>query len=418
MQEIRTKIRGLFGKTYFKNGMWMYFLQIFNTIIPLLTLPYITRILGASQYGIFSIALNIIGYLQVLVEYGFGMSATRKVALSNEKEQVNKLFSAVLFARVLLLVLAAVLAGIYLLFHREDRIQILCLLILFIGLFGNCIQQNWLYQGLQDMKYISIISIISRSLSVILIFLLVKGQQDLLLYCLLYSAATVVNGLLGLLAALKKYNLSIVKTGFDDIFNEIKSGWYVFTTQLSSKVFGAIGITFLGIFSTETEVGMYSAIQKIPNMMILAWSPISMVLYPIASKKLQESYEEGKNYIFKLRKIFLFLFSGAAVMIAVFSKYVIEIAFGQEYGKFFYWVIPLLIWLVVAINNNFWGIQLLLGSGHDKEYGKCFQISVVCTIVINFVFIYFWGGDGASIAAGLSEVILAVLLWRQIKRLS
>ena len=65
----------------------MYLLQFFNAIVPLLTLPYITRVLGASQYGLYALAINFVGYLQVLVEYGFGMSATREIALSSEDDR-------------------------------------------------------------------------------------------------------------------------------------------------------------------------------------------------------------------------------------------------------------------------------------------------------------------------------------------
>ena len=79
-----------------RNGLWLYALQFFNTIIPLLTIPYITRVISTTQYGIFSTALNIIGYLQVVIEYGFGMSATRKIACNeNNNEEVNRLFSIV-----------------------------------------------------------------------------------------------------------------------------------------------------------------------------------------------------------------------------------------------------------------------------------------------------------------------------------
>ncbi|MCI1524616.1 MAG: oligosaccharide flippase family protein, partial [Lactobacillus crispatus] len=67
------------------NGIWMYLLQLFNTVIPLITLPYITRILGTEKYGIFSTSFNIVGYLQVIVEYGFAMSATREIALNYTK---------------------------------------------------------------------------------------------------------------------------------------------------------------------------------------------------------------------------------------------------------------------------------------------------------------------------------------------
>lgn len=81
-----------------KNGIWMYMLQFFNFVVPLITIPYITRILGTSKYGVFSIALNIVGYLQVVVEYGFGMSTTRKVSI-NESDGIKKLFTAVIYSR-------------------------------------------------------------------------------------------------------------------------------------------------------------------------------------------------------------------------------------------------------------------------------------------------------------------------------
>ena len=97
-------IMNLLKKKAVKNGAWLYLLQFFNTVVPLLTLPYITRILGVKQYGIFSIAINIIGYYQVVVEYGFAMSATRKVVLSDKNaDLLSKIFSAVFFFKMYLI---------------------------------------------------------------------------------------------------------------------------------------------------------------------------------------------------------------------------------------------------------------------------------------------------------------------------
>ena len=91
------------------NGIWMYSLQFFNLVVPLLTIPYVTRILGTELYGIFSISLNFITYLQVVVEYGFGMSATRKVAVENNND-LNKLFTAVQLGRCILLTFCIVVS--------------------------------------------------------------------------------------------------------------------------------------------------------------------------------------------------------------------------------------------------------------------------------------------------------------------
>lgn len=412
------RIKQLIYNKSFQNGGWMYLLQFFNTILPLITLPYITRILGTIQYGTFSIALNIIGYLQVFIEYGFGMSATRKIALSNKNvDYINKIFTCVIFSRIILSVGCYLFIFIYSIFNLYHFEQIISLLILSICLFGYCFDQSWLFQGMQELKYLSIINIIARVCSVILIFILIKTPNDLIMYCFLYSISPLLSGILGLILAIKKFNVKFTKVTFSDISNELRSGWYVFTTQLSSKVFGSIGITFLGIFASNSVVGIFSAIQKIPNVLMLGWSPISQILYPISSKKIQESFNEGKKFILKVRNVLILLFGLIAIFISVFSKNIVYIAFGTQYASYFYWIFPLLLWLIVAILNNFYGIQILLGSGHDKEYSKCFQMGVLCTLVSNFILIYFLGGTGAAIAPLLSEFVLMILLRREIKKI-
>lgn len=260
------------------------------------------------------------------------------------------------------------------------------------------------------MRFVSISNIIGRTISVLLIFALVKSNNDLFVYCILYSITPIVVSLLSNVIAWRKFNIRYVRVTIPEVLSELKSGWFVFTTQLSSKVFGAIGLTFLGFFASSYETGIYAAIQKIPTVMLLAWSPISQVLYPISSQRIVSSYGDGKAFVRRTRKWVFPPFLFAALLIAILAKPVIAIAFGDEYANFFYWIYPLLAWVVVSINNNFLGIQTLLASGHDKEYSRCFNISVVFTVLSNLVLIYLFHGDGACLAPLLSELVLWVLL--------
>ena len=147
-----------------QNGMWLYFLQICNTVIPLVTLPYITRILGASKYGMFSIAINLVGYLQAVVEYGFGMSATRKVALLeiDDGNRLNKIFSGVIYSRIILFVISFIISIVYIIGSHLTNETGICIVLLELTLIGISLQLNWLFQGKQEMKFISISSIIDR----------------------------------------------------------------------------------------------------------------------------------------------------------------------------------------------------------------------------------------------------------------
>lgn len=401
----------MFRNTVIKNGIWMYLLQFFNAVVPLITLPYITRILGASNYGTFSIALNIIIYLQVLVEYGFGMSATRKIAIKEDNpKDDNKLFTSVFVSRLSLLIVACLLSLIYMAVKETDKSLSLCVIVLDMMLIGTAFQMNWYFQGKQSMMYISLINIVSRSISVVLIFLLVNDSSDLVLYCALYSISSFLSGIISFVLAIVSFHLAFVRIHLFDVLNELKDGFYVFTTQLSAKVFGAIGITFLGVFAVESQVGIFSAIQKISAVLMLGWTPIAQVLYPISSKKLSNGFLEGEKYILHIRNIVMPIFLLVSLLVGLFSKQIVLLLYGTEYISYWYWVIPLLIWMLLSINNNFLGIQILLGSGHDREYSTIFQISVIVTIVVNALLISKFEGNGASMAPAVSELFLMILL--------
>ena len=400
------------------NGIWLYLLQIFSTIVPLLTLPYVTRIFGAEKYGVFSIAFNIYGYIQVIIEYGFVFSVTRKMALQPDNMSLaNNLFSSVLLARLFLAFIGISIAIIYAIINWHHREASVCLIIMSLCSFGYCMQINWFFQGIQNMKYISLTIIFARVLTVVCIFLFVKSTNDVYLYSFFMTILPTIYGSIGLIIAHRKYALSFNKVSINTVINELKDGFLVFTTSFSSKILSSVGITLLGVFATQYEVGIYSAINKIPNILMLAWIPIGQILYPLSSQRMSESFIEGKKFIYKIKRKILLIFVLCAVIISLFSKEIIKIAFGLEYSIYYYWTIPLLLWLLLSIHNNFLGHQILIGGGFDIAYSKCFQITVCTSVFINFVLIYFFKGNGSAVAPLLSELILTILELREIKKI-
>ena len=421
MNKIKNLISNLLRSTAIKNGIWMYLLQFFNAVVPMLTLPYLTRVLGAEVYGVFTIALNLIMYLQVVVEYGFNLSATRKAALRG-RDGLDQTFTAVLCARMILLILCGGFIILYGVLHMDNANAARALGILFLCLIGSCVQVNWIFQGLQEMRYISLVNIISRVISMICVFIFVRTPDDLLLYCLLYSISPLLSGFIGLVLACRRYGLRLIKISYLEIISELKDGFYVFTTELSAKVFSAIGVTFMGIMvdwsrMDSADVGIFGSIQKLATILQLAWLPISQVLYPISGRHMKDGFSAGKKFVYRVRRIVLPLFAGAALFISAISRWLVPLLFGSEYGARSYWAIPLLLWLVLAINNGFFGVHILLASGHDKEYSGCFQIGVAITVVSNWILIYIFQGTGAAIAPALSEAALGILLYRQIRKL-
>ena len=246
-----------------KNGAWIIVLQIFNMVAPLITLPYITRILSSSDYGEFSISLNWIGYLQVLVEYGFTLTGAQKIAVCEDnpiKRSVVR--NNILFAQLFLLLPCFMILLALFAFAPIENVQIFCMSILFLCVISVAFQQNWFFQGISEMQNITLINVVSRSVSVALIFLLVKEPNDLYLYCLLYSSTFVIASISGCLIVWKKYKLFFTKPRLKNVFFEIKDGWSLFISSFMTKIFSNVGVTILGFIALKEEVGAYAAIYK------------------------------------------------------------------------------------------------------------------------------------------------------------
>lgn len=411
-----SKVKTIISSRIFKNGIWLTVLQLVNTVIPILTIPYITRILGAEEYGVFSISLNWILYFQVLVEFGFGLSGARKVALIDNDKELNKLYNNILSSRIILFIISFVLLNIISLFSHFNLKMYICMSLLCIMILGTTFQLTWLFQGKQDMKFITIINVISRITSVLLIFTLIKTPADLYLYCVLYSITLFLSSIISILVAHKKYNLSFHFSSFADIKNEMNDGKYLFFSSAMIKIFSGFGTTILGIFSTATMTGIYSAIYKIPYVLTMFFSPVSQAIYPYNSSKFKKSFTNGVSSVRRICLPVFISFFLMAIVIILFRNIIIKILFGDEYIVYSIIVVPLIIQFLLAIINNFLGIQILVASGNQKEYSVSLSIGCAAIVLFNIILGYFFKIYGVSIAAAMGEFILTLsLLYNYLK---
>ena len=150
-----------------------------------------------------------------------------------------------------------------------------------------------------------------------------------------------------------------------------------------SKIFSSVGVTVLGTVAVSSIVGIYSAIYKIPYIMILFFSPVSQALYPHISVKFSESFQKGCQTVKQAAICIVGLFAIGGFLIILLRDFLISIAFGAAYTEYSNIIIPLVIWMILSITNNFLGIQFLVASGHQKEYSQAFSLSAVVTVLLN-----------------------------------
>ena len=399
-----------------KNGIWLYILQFFNTVFPLLTLPYVTRILGTNGYGIFSYTLNIITYLQVIVEYGFNLSGAREIAIQENEKEREKIYSRIVTSKLLLLCITIILTiGIIIVCHFSYE-QTLTIIIMFLIVIGTAFTQTWLFQGKQKMKFVTISNSIIRIVFMLLIFLFVKEKEDLFIYSFLYAIVFLVIGIAQTFIIKKFFYYKYEICSFKECCKELKNGWYTFTTSAMSKVFTGISVTILGIIngSDVSVVGIYSAIQKIPVAINMVYTPVGQAIFPYISKKYGTDYKFSMKLIKKLIKLVFLCMIIAIIVVIFFFFYIIKIAFGIEYTQYHLILIPLIIWAFLGILNNLLGVQILVAQGKNKEYSEAFIISCISIVVLNSIFGMLWNIYGVSIATMLSELILSISLIKKI----
>lgn len=416
---MKKKFKLILKSKVFKNGVWLTILQIVNTVIPIVTIPYITRILGTSEYGIFSIALNWILYFQVFVEFGFGLSGARKVALlkENAQKELNSLYNNIISSRILLFVISFMVLNIIAFISGFDLKTYISMIILFIMIIGTTFQLTWLFQGKQDMKFITIVNVISRIVSVVLIFALVKSSDNLYLYCFLYSITLFLSSIISNIIAYKKYNLRFKFSGIKEIKNEINDGKYLFASSAMTKIFTGFGITILGIVSTTEMTGIYSAIYKIPYVLTMFFSPVSQAIYPYNSSLFKNGFENGLKNIKKLCIPIFLLFFLPSIIIIIFRGLIVNLLFGTEYSNYSIIVIPLVLQFLCAVINNFLGIQILVASGNQKKYSKSLLIGCIAIILCNLVLGKIFEIYGIAIASIISELILTISLFINYKKI-
>lgn len=218
----------------FENFMAMLVLQVSNYVFPFLTIPYLSRTLSTTHYGVVLFALSITSYLGLVCDYGFGLTATRDASKSRDNPaEINLLLSSVTVIKFLLFIVMFVGAILYILFNPYYRHDYIIYCATFLSIIYNVFFPAWLFQGLEKMRYITFVNVIMRLISVALIFSCVHNDRDYVLIPLL-NLVPVVCGIIYIQYVLhKKLFISYLVPNISQLLFQIRQGWHIFCQRLS-----------------------------------------------------------------------------------------------------------------------------------------------------------------------------------------
>lgn len=418
-----SKIHKLFDnaekKRFIVNFFSLATLQGLNYILPLLTLPYLVRVLGAEKFGLIAFATAIIGYFIVLTDYGFNFTATREVSLNKANQnKLNEIFSSVMTIKLFLLILSFLILIMLVFFVEKFQVENLIYFFSFGVVLGQVLFPVWFFQGMEQMKYITVINIFSKVLFATSIFIFVKTSEDYLLVPLLTSLGSIIAALYSLTLIRTKFKVTFLIQNPKVIINYLKGGSHLFYTSALSNILTSSGIVILSFVTNNSVVGYYSAVEKLFRAIVGVFTPITQALYPISCRRVVEK-DQAKIYIRKIGMVIGGISLMVGVVTAILSEQIITLVYGITFETYSYILAVMMIWLWFGVLNNIIGIQYLSASRNDKYYTTSFVVAGLVTILLNLWLIPCLLINGVLISMIVGEIVLtlcmlALIFWYKI----
>ena len=263
--------------------------QIINTCLPLITAPYLARVLGATQLGVFSYTSSVVAYFTLIAMLGTVNYGTRSIASVKQNiKKRNALFFEIYILQIIMTLIALAAYVVYLLIFCKNNIIISW--IQSITLICCLFDVSWFFFGIENFQITVTINLIFRVLTVVGILILVKSSQDLWIYTLLMLGGTLASQ--SVLCIYMSKCINLVKVSFKNIFKHLKPNLLLFIPLLAMSVYHTMDKTMLGILSSYEQSGFYYNVDKIINIPLCVINGIGTVMLP----RMTNLYNANKNF--------------------------------------------------------------------------------------------------------------------------
>lgn len=408
------------NKVLVKNFTSLSLLQLANYIFPVITLPYLVRVLGPEKYGVINFAAAFSAYFVIITDYGFNLSATQEISVNrNDKEKVSEIFSSVLTIKIILFFLSSgiffLIVNMFELFSNDAGLYS----IMFIGVVGIVLFPLWVYQGVEKMKYILIINVAIRSVTIVSIFLLVKVENDYLLLAVIYTITQVMTGITGLFFAIRKFDLRYLFPSKVQLLEQLKKGWNLFLSSIWINLYTTSNVFILGLFAPNSVVGYYSAADKVRIAFQGILSSMSQSVFPYVNKLLAESYQKFISFNRKLLKISVMIGIIISSSLFLFAEPIVRIVLGNEYSQSVI-VLRIIAWLpLIIFLSNVFGIQTMLPLNYQKRFSQILFLAALINLMISFSIVPSYFEIGTSVSMLVTEIFvtLSFFIFIRMKRI-
>lgn len=387
-----------------KNYIYNTLLSVIQLIVPLITAPYVARVLGADGIGQYSYAKAMVSYFVLVATFGSSTFGQRQIAFSRDnKEKLNEDFWNVFCFR---LILAFVSMLVYLAYAVNAK-QPLLALIFSISIFNVAIDITWFFQGIELFKKIAIRNLLIRLISLISIFLFVRHEGDLWIYCMIVC----LEATLGNLIMWGQLKGKVGKPRVLDPFSVCKESFLVFLPTIATQVYVVLDKSMIGwITNSDYANGCYEQSEKIARIIISVIISIGTVILPrVANLYKNGDVEAAKKYIYKAYRLVWFMAIPIVFGLISVAEYFIPLYFGPGYDAAI-GLLQIFSLLVVFVSLAYvTGMSWLVSTNQQNIYTISVTFAAILNFGLNIILIGKLSAYGAAIASVSSEFLGVVI---------
>ena len=388
-----------------KNYLYNLSYQILTIILPIITVPYVTRIFTSEALGNYVFYNSIVSYFSLFAMLGIGVYGTKQIAAASD---VSSTFWNIYVIQLIasILAMAVYIIAIFSIPQMEGIIP----LIVGITLFAKMIDISWLFSGKEDFKKITIRNVVIRIIGVISIFTFVKSSDDLYLYVFLIVIFDFLGQFVMWVPAKKfikrpSFNAKIMKKNLHPIV-------LLFLPQVAISLYVVLDRTLLGLLGSYSDVGIYEQGQKLISILLKVVSSLGVVMLPRVANLLSERRDKEAQNMVKFSFILynLIIFPMMFGLIAV-NEVFVKLFLGQNFQDVKY-VLYVIVFNIMFVGwTNILGYQVLVVRNKNKEFMLSTTIPAFVSVAVNIAIIPFFGYIGASITSVVVEILVFAIQW-------
>lgn len=391
------------GKSVVKNFGYLSLLEMTSHFFPLITTPYLARVIGVEGFGIIAIGVAVIAYFQSFTNYGFIYTSVRDVARNRDNiDEVSRIVSRTFFSKLFLLLVSIAIIAILTItipYFQDNAAVIWCTALL---LPGHVLMTDWVFQALEDMKYITVRSIASKLIFTLLVFVLIQSKDDYLWQPVLTAIGYMIPAVWGLIVLKKKFHLYIVVPSLMTILQEIKQGFNMFITVFLPTIYTNLNTIILSAYNGKSATGIYSGGSKFTSIAYSLFQLISRTMYPFFARRMDKHkfYVRGSLILSLAISLFFFCFARPIVMLFLGAEFEETVS-----------VLRIVAFTPVAMSlMNSYGVNYLVLKGKEKLMRNIIIFVTLFGITIGLIGAIYYSYVGVAWASLISQFLRASLV--------